>query len=412
MKVKLIWIFAIILSFFMIASIGQAPIKPTPKEKKPTRMQKLLSLISPKRCEREKIRSYPALRKMLEQPTVNMSPVVISKVITTLKCAEKSHTYHNHILTVIDYSKPSNQKRLWVFDLRKNSMLFNTYVAHGITSGRLLTNQFSNKHNSKASSIGIYKTDQSYYGRHGLSLRLDGLEAGFNDYARGRAVVMHSAWYVKEDFIKKYGRPGRSWGCPAISKNMKEPVINAIKNNGLLVIYYPEEKWVAKSKYLNCKHFSSIPQVELQNTALKKPTQPRTDILFVAKNKNNRHEANEPVMVMPADDYINTFHTKAPLLRMLRLQIKQAEYIALSDKEFEMLVNTHNEGALSHITFVIPDVKTLHGRYWKTDMKFVPLGKIKHVDINKAAQKYTVTFDKSAPKELKATHQFIRWVGL
>jgi hypothetical protein len=412
MKAKLIWIFAIALSLFMISSIGQAPIKAAKKEHKQTRIEKLMALISPKQCEREKIRSYPALRKMLEQPDVNMSPVVISKVITTLKCAEKSQTHHNYILTVIDYSLPSNQKRLWVFDLRKNSMLYHTYVAHGITSGTLLSNQFSNKHNSKASSIGVYKTDQSYYGRHGLSLRLDGLEAGFNDYARGRAVVMHSAWYVKEEFIKKYGRPGRSWGCPAISKDMKEPVINAIKNNGLLVIYYPEEKWISRSKFLNCTHFSAIPQVELQSTALQKPTQERTDILFVEKNKNNKREESEPVMVMSADNYIQTFQNKAPLLRMLRLQINDAEYIALSNTEFETLVKANNMQAFQNIFFVVPDVKTINGRYWKTEMKFIALGKIKQVSMSPGMQKYTVNFDKGTPKQLKTTHRFIRWVGL
>ncbi|MDX2346548.1 MAG: murein L,D-transpeptidase catalytic domain family protein, partial [Legionella sp.] len=319
---------------------------------------------------------------------------------------------HNQILTVIDYSLPSNQKRLWVFDLRKNKILFHTYVAHGITSGKLLTNQFSNKHNSKASSLGVYKTDQSYNGRHGLALRLDGLEAGFNDYARGRAVVMHSAWYVNEPFIQKYGRPGRSWGCPAISKDMKKPVINAIKNNGLLVIYYPGEKWITHSKYLNCRHFSSIAQAKLVDATLKEPTKTRTDVLFIEKNKSTKREENEPLMVMSADNYIQTFHSKAPLLRMLRLQINHAEYIALSDAEFETLVKANNTEAFQHISFVVPDVKTLHGRYWKTEMKFINFGKIKQVSIQPNSKKYTITFDKSTPKQLKTTHQFIRWVGL
>jgi hypothetical protein len=409
MKLKLAFIIAIALSLFMIASTGQAPVK---KIKEPSRIEKLMSIISAKRCEREKIRSFPALQKMLEQPNVNMSPVVISKIIRTLKCAETSHTRHSQILSVIDYSLPSNQKRLWVFDLRENRMLFHTYVSHGITSGQLLSNQFSNKHNSKASSIGVYKTDQSYYGRHGLSLRLDGLEAGFNDYARGRAVVMHSAWYVKEEFIKKYGRPGRSWGCPAISKDLKEPLINAIKNNGLLVIYYPGEKWVSHSKYLNCKHFSPIAQVELLDTTLQKPTQPRTDVLFIEKHKNNKREENEPLMVMSADNYIQTFHTKAPLLRMLRCQINNAEYIALSNTEFETLVKANHTQDFQNILFVIPDVKSLNGRYWKTEMKFINFGKIKHVEMHPDTPKYTIAFDKGTPKQVKTTHQFIRWVGL
>ncbi|MCH9717167.1 MAG: murein L,D-transpeptidase catalytic domain family protein [Gammaproteobacteria bacterium] len=408
MKAKLAWIFAITLSLLAISSTGQSSIK---KGKESPRIAKLMSILSPKRCERETIRSFPALRKMLEQPAIHMSPAVISKVITTLRCAEKSHTYHHQILSVIDYSLPSNQKRLWVFDLRENRMLFHTYVAHGITSGTLLSNQFSNKHNSKASSLGIYKTTQAYYGRHGLSLRLAGLEEGFNDHARGRAVVMHSAWYVNEEFIGKYGRPGRSWGCPAISKEMKQPIISAIKENGLLVVYYPGEKWVSHSKYLNCKHFSPMAQTDLLNATLKKPTKERTDILFVEKNHNNKREESEPIVVMSADHYINTFHTKAPLLRMLRCQINDAEYIALSDVEFETLAQSNDEHAFNHVSFVIPEVKKIRG-YYKTEMKFVPLGKIKQVNINYDTKKYTVTFDKSPSKQFKTTHRFIRWLGL
>jgi hypothetical protein len=411
MKVKLIWMLAIVFSLFMMSSMGQAPVKRVTTNKIPTRMEKFLSLISPKRCEQEQIRSYPALQKMLEQPMVHMSPVVISKVVTTLQCAEATHTRHHPILTVIDYSRPSNQKRLWVFDLRENRLLYHTYVAHGITSGTLFSNQFSNQHNSKASSIGIYKTDAPYYGRHGLSLTLNGLEAGFNDYARGRAVVMHSAWYVKEAFINKYGRPGRSWGCPAIAKDMVDPVINAIKNNGLLIIYYPEEKWVSHSKYLNCKHFSTIPQVALQNTALKKPTKERDDILYIENHHNNKREESEPVMVMSANNYILAFHSQAPLLRMLRCQINDSEYIALSPSEFERLAQSRHEAALNAISFVIPQVKNIRG-YWKTEMKFVHLGKIKTVSADPDTQKYTVTFDNAAPKQLKTTHRFIRWVGL
>ncbi len=412
MKLKLISILAVILSFTMACTEGQEQVKKTPvKEKAPSQLSKFMSLIQAKRCERKTIHSFPALKKMLESESVHMSPVVVSKVMTTLRCAQKRHTRHNHILAVIDYSLPSNQKRLWVFDLRENRMLYHTYVSHGITSGTFLTDQFSNKYNSKASSLGVYRTDEPYYGRHGLSLRLTGLEPGFNDHASGRAVVMHSAWYVNEDFIKKYGRPGRSWGCPAISKAMKKPVISTIKDNALLVIYYPGEKWVSKSRYLNCKPFTPIKQVELRETALKKPTKERTDILFVEKNKNNRREENEPVMVMSADNYLETFHTKVPLLRMLRCQINDAEYVALSDAEFETLASSGDEQAFKDVFFVIPEVKNIRG-YYKTEMKFVRLGKIQHVSIHPDMQNYTVTFDKNPPALLKKTHRFIRWIGL
>ena len=108
---------------------------------------------------------------------------------------------------------------------KEKKLLFHTYVSHGITSGTLLTNYFSNKYNSKASSIGVYKTEKAYYGREGLSLRLDGLDRSFNDNASNRSVVMHGGWYVDEHFIKKYGRPGRSWGCPALPLNFINPLL-------------------------------------------------------------------------------------------------------------------------------------------------------------------------------------------
>ena len=410
MKVKLACVLTIVLSFFIISCEGQERVE---KKSEPSRIAKFMSIIKAKRCEPKPFHSLYAVRKMLEQPTVGMSPAVISKVLTTLKCAKANHTRHNHILSVIDYSKPSNQKRLWVFDLRENQMLFHTYVSHGITSGTLLTNQFSNKHNSKASSIGIYRTDQPYYGRHGLSLRLTGLEQGFNDHASGRAVVMHSAWYVNEAFIHKYGRPGRSWGCPAISKKMKKPVINAIKDNALLVVYYPGEKWVKQSRYLNCGHFSVMPQGDLFETALQKPAKERTDILFIEKNKNNRREESEPIVVMSADNYLKTFQTKVPLLRMLRCQINDSEYVALSDAEFETLAvaTATNPDAFKDVFFVIPEVKNIRG-YYKTEMKFIHRGQIKTVSMHPDTQKYTVTFDKSPPAQLKTTHRFIRWLGL
>ncbi len=411
MKIKLALMVSAILSLFILSSVGQPPTEKAKPNPNATRIQKLIAMFSPKRCEPKPIQSFEAVQAMLKTPEVNMSKALISKVMTALQCAKKRHVKHNHILTVIDYARPSNEKRLWVFDLSKNKMLYHTYVSHGLTSGQRLSQQFSNKHNSKASSIGVYKTDQSYYGRHGLSLRLDGLEAGFNDYARGRAVVMHSAWYVNEPFIQKYGRPGRSWGCPAISKEMKKPVINTIKNNSLLVIYYPGEKWLSHSKFLNCQRFSPIAQVTPLDATLKKSDTKRTDVLFIERKANHHYEENEPMLVMPADDYIKTFHKKAPLLRMLRCQIKAAEYIALSDKEFETLAQTHNTEALTHFAFVIPEVKNIRG-YWKTEMKFVDFGHVKAITAEPTTKQYTVTFDKSAPKHLQTTHRFIRWLGL
>jgi len=417
MIIKLLGIMLIFLSSLMFSSTQEQGV--IDAKQALSGMATFKSLLAVKRCDiQQPISSLPVIKTMLEQSSVAMSPAVVSKVLTTLTCAKASHTRHNHILTVIDYSRPSNEKRLWVFDLRKNKMLFHTYVSHGITSGTLLTNQFSNRYNSKASSLGVYKTDRAYYGRHGLSLKLAGLERGFNDNAFNRAIVMHSAWYVNEKFIKKYGRPGRSWGCPAIPIALKKPLINTIKDDGLFVVYYPGEKWILKSKYLTCGGVSPKPHAALMKTALQKPEQERTGILFVERNKNNKREESEPILVMSADHYLQTFQHSVPLKRMLRCQIDSEEYVALSNDEFGRLAENTHEDKFQHVLFVIPEVKNIRG-YYKTFMKVLKMGDIKNVIVHTnlsshhtVQPSYTLMFDKRASVHLGTTNRFIRWLGL
>ena len=145
------------------------------------------------------------------------------------------------ILTLIDFSKSSNTKRLWVIDLTTNEVLFNTLVAHGKNTGEEFANYFSNKAESFQSSLGFYATAEVYIGKHGLSLRLDGLQKGLNDKARERAVVVHGADYVSESFIKNHKRLGRSQGCPALPVEMNEKIINVIKGKSCLFIYHPSK---------------------------------------------------------------------------------------------------------------------------------------------------------------------------
>lgn len=154
------------------------------------------------------------------------------------------------MLTVIDYAKPSTEKRLWVFDLTRGKTLYNTWVAHGKNSGDVRTTSFSNGNGSLKSSIGVFLTDAPYDGKNGLSLHLRGLEHGFNDNAYSRAVVVHGASYVNADIIRKLGRIGRSWGCPAVSPGLAKPIINTIKYNNVVVAYYPDKHWLSKSKFL------------------------------------------------------------------------------------------------------------------------------------------------------------------
>lgn len=153
-------------------------------------------------------------------------------------------------LTVIDYSKPSTEKRLWVFDLRSRELLYEELVAHGEGSGRDLATLFSNEPETHTSSLGLFLTEDTYVGKNGYSLRLTGLDEGFNDRARERAIVMHGAPYVSEDFVKARGRLGRSWGCPAIREGVAREVIDRVRGSGLVFAYYPDQKWLESSKYL------------------------------------------------------------------------------------------------------------------------------------------------------------------
>lgn len=143
------------------------------------------------------------------------------------------------ILTIIDFSLSSNVKRLWIVDLTTNTVLYNSLVAHGRNTGEEFASKFSNSSSSYQSSLGFYATGEVYQGKHGTSLRLDGLEKGINDNARNRAVVVHGADYVAESFVKAHGRLGRSQGCPALPMGLTKEIINVIKDKSCLFIYHP-----------------------------------------------------------------------------------------------------------------------------------------------------------------------------
>jgi len=153
-------------------------------------------------------------------------------------------------LTVIDYSRPSAEKRLWVFDLHSHALLYEELVAHGKGSGDRIATAFSNNPESHQSSLGLFETTDTYSGKNGYSLRLKGLDAGFNDKAVERAIVMHGAPYVSEKVAQSLGRLGRSWGCPALRPAVAHEVIDRIRGNGLLFAYYPDQKWLASSRFL------------------------------------------------------------------------------------------------------------------------------------------------------------------
>lgn len=156
----------------------------------------------------------------------------------------------NNIITIVDYSKPSTDKRFYVIDLRNKKVIYKCLVAHGRNSGENLADSYSNTRESLKSSLGFYITKETYTGKNGYSLRLEGLESGINDNAMVREIVIHGADYVSEEFIKKNGRLGRSWGCPALPAGLSKEIIDTISNGSCLFIYGDDKFYKENSLFL------------------------------------------------------------------------------------------------------------------------------------------------------------------
>lgn len=187
----------------------------------------------------------------LQQAAGNINPKVLKLALTAYNnAATMGYPVRKNILTVIDYSLPDDNKRLWVFDLRKNKVLYNTFVAHGQGSGGRYAEHFSNENGSHASSVGVFLTQNTYIGSKGYALRLNGLDKGFNDHAAARDIVMHGAWYVNPSFAATYRHIGRSWGCPSVPVDMIHPIVNTIKNGSLVFAYAPKFSWLHSSRFL------------------------------------------------------------------------------------------------------------------------------------------------------------------
>lgn len=185
----------------------------------------------------------------LSQKAPQLNKKVLKLALAAYQKASVKGAVKKPVLTVIDYSLPSSKQRMWIFDVRKERLLYNTYVAHGQNSGMTTPNHFSNQPSSKATSLGTFVTRDTYMGSKGYSLNLRGLEKGFNDNAYNRRVVIHGAWYVEPDFIKKAGRAGRSWGCPSIAQTLAKPVINTIKGGSVVFAYYPDRNYLSHTGY-------------------------------------------------------------------------------------------------------------------------------------------------------------------
>jgi hypothetical protein len=181
-----------------------------------------------------------------------IDPAVFELALGAAACAVRSGSILDpSTLTVIDYSRPSTARRLWVFDLHTQALLYEELVAHGKESGDNMATRFSNERDSHQSSLGLFLTEDAYVGRNGYSLRLRGLDDGFNDRAYERAIVMHGAPYVNDEVARTLGRLGRSWGCPALREGVARAVIDRVKGTGLLFAYYPDAAWLKSSNYLN-----------------------------------------------------------------------------------------------------------------------------------------------------------------
>jgi len=193
-----------------------------------------------------------ALVTKLHDSAPAMNREVLTKAVSAMECAVGNGMQAADRLAVIDFSLPSSQPRLWLFDLKKSTLLLEDLVAHGQKSGDKYATSFSNEVGSHQSSIGLFRAQESYQGKNGYSLRLDGLEPGFNDRARERAIVIHGADYVAQEWVDNRGHIGRSHGCPAVAQGVAKMVIDELKNGQFVFSYYPDQDWLASSAFLNC----------------------------------------------------------------------------------------------------------------------------------------------------------------
>ena len=194
-----------------------------------------------------------SLTRALARTAPALNRQVLTKAVTAMNCAVAGGVDPAQRLAVIDFSLPSTKQRFWVFDLERRKLLIEDFVAHGRGSGDEMATRFSNDMGSRQSSLGLFRTAETYYGNFGYSLRIDGLEPGFNDQARKRKIVIHAAEYVDPIWIQLKGGIGRSYGCPAVRPNIINKVVENLKDGQFLFSYYPDRHWLDESLYLNCR---------------------------------------------------------------------------------------------------------------------------------------------------------------
>lgn len=238
----------IVLAVFVTASFAFTTYEPTTN----TAAEPISETLSEEVAEPTAEEKINLLYEEFAAVNANMpSQVSFAYALTGYTKLEGENKIKNQLLTIVDFSLPSTEKRMWILDMEENKILYHTYVSHGQNTGGNMATNFSNTPNSLQSSLGFYVTAETYYGKNGLSLFIDGMEKEFNSKARERYVVIHGADYAKEESIKKLGRLGRSYGCPAVPTEVAIEIINKIKGGSALFIYSGSKDYLEKSTYIN-----------------------------------------------------------------------------------------------------------------------------------------------------------------
>lgn len=189
----------------------------------------------------------PAIRGELPFRVPGLSYEKLATALRAYRRAGERGLVRNRRLTVIDYGLPSTQKRMWVLDPETGEVIFHELVAHGRGSGDHMATRFGNGEGSHRTSLGVFTTAETYRGKHGYSLRLDGRDPAVNDLARRRAIVIHSADYVTPAFAQRHGRLGRSHGCPAVDPRISRALIDEVKGSSVMVAFGGDDAWIARS---------------------------------------------------------------------------------------------------------------------------------------------------------------------
>lgn len=194
--------------------------------------------------------SQSSLNSTILSEAQGLNPHVLELALKAYEKVRESGHDQQQVLTIVDYTKPSTEPRMWVINLKEAKVLFQLLVAHGKNSGGNYADSFSNQPKSLKSSVGVFLTENTYVGHDGYSLRLDGLEPGFNSNAYERDIIVHPANYVSQTFADEHHRLGRSWGCFAVNPKVSPQLINNIKGGTVIFAYYPEKQWLEHSQYI------------------------------------------------------------------------------------------------------------------------------------------------------------------